>query len=45
MTAKSSQLIQQSNERSVRVAEKLGERYERDVEVFGIGTRLFSLER
>lgn len=38
-------LIQHGNERSVRVAEKLGERYERDVEVRGVTTRLFSLER
>jgi RimJ/RimL family protein N-acetyltransferase len=38
-------LIQHGNARSVRVAEKLGERYERDVEVRGITTRLFSLER
>jgi RimJ/RimL family protein N-acetyltransferase len=38
-------LIQHGNERSVRVAEKLGERYERDVEVRGVRTRLFSLER
>ena len=38
-------LIQHGNERSVRVAEKLGERYERDVEVRGVPTRLFSLER
>jgi len=38
-------LIQHENLRSVRVAEKLGERYERDVEVRGKATRLFSLER
>jgi RimJ/RimL family protein N-acetyltransferase len=38
-------LIQHGNERSVRVAEKLGEHYERDVEVRGVPTRLFSLER
>jgi ribosomal-protein-alanine N-acetyltransferase len=38
-------LIQHGNERSVRVAEKLGERYERDVDVGGILTRLFSIER
>jgi len=37
--------LNQHDEIVVRVAEKLGERYERDVEVFGIGTRLFSLER
>jgi RimJ/RimL family protein N-acetyltransferase len=38
-------LIQHGNERSVRVAEKLGEHYERDVEVRGVPTRLFALER
>jgi RimJ/RimL family protein N-acetyltransferase len=38
-------LIQHGNVRSVRVAEKLGERYERDVEVRGVSTQLFSLER
>ena len=38
-------LIQHGNERSVRVAEKIGERYERDVEVRGVRTRLFSLDR
>jgi RimJ/RimL family protein N-acetyltransferase len=38
-------LIQHGNERSVRVAEKLGERYERDVEVHGVQTRLYALER
>jgi RimJ/RimL family protein N-acetyltransferase len=38
-------LIQQGNLRSVRVAEKLGERYERDVEVRGMPTRLYSVER
>ena len=38
-------LIQHGNVRSVRVAEKLGERYERDVEVRGKPTRLYSLER
>jgi RimJ/RimL family protein N-acetyltransferase len=38
-------LIQHGNVRSVRVAEKLGERYERDVEVRGIRTQLFALER
>jgi RimJ/RimL family protein N-acetyltransferase len=37
-------LIQHENLRSVRVAEKLGERYERDVEVRGNSTRLYSLE-
>jgi RimJ/RimL family protein N-acetyltransferase len=35
-------LIQHGNERSVRVAEKLGERYERDVVVRGAPTRLFA---
>ena len=38
-------LIQHGNERSVRVAEKLGERYERDVDVRGVPTRLYALER
>jgi ribosomal-protein-alanine N-acetyltransferase len=38
-------LIQHGNERSVRVAEKIGERYERDVDVRGIRTRLYALER
>ena len=38
-------LIQEGNVRSFRVAEKLGERYERDVEVRGRPTRLYSLER
>jgi RimJ/RimL family protein N-acetyltransferase len=38
-------LIQHENLRSIRVAEKLGERYERDVKVRGIPTRLYSLER
>ncbi len=38
-------LIQPGNQRSVRVAEKLGERYERDVLVFGHATRLYSVER
>jgi RimJ/RimL family protein N-acetyltransferase len=38
-------LIQFGNLRSVRVAEKLGERYERDVIVHGAPTRLYSLER
>ena len=36
-------LIQHGNERSVRVAEKIGEQYERDVEVQGVRTRLYSL--
>jgi RimJ/RimL family protein N-acetyltransferase len=38
-------LIQQGNLRSVRVAEKLGERHERDIEVRGKPTSLYSLER
>jgi RimJ/RimL family protein N-acetyltransferase len=38
-------LIQRGNLRSIRVAEKLGERYERDVQVRGKPTRLYSLER
>lgn len=38
-------LIQHGNVRSFRVAEKIGERYERDVEVRGKATRLYSLER
>jgi RimJ/RimL family protein N-acetyltransferase len=38
-------LIQHGNLRSVRVAEKLGERHERDVEVRGRPTHLYSLER
>ena len=38
-------LIRPGNDRSVRVAEKLGERYERDVEVRGLPTRLYALER
>jgi ribosomal-protein-alanine N-acetyltransferase len=38
-------LIQPANLRSIRVAEKLGERYERDVEVRDLPTRLYSLER
>jgi RimJ/RimL family protein N-acetyltransferase len=38
-------LIQHGNERSVRVAEKLGERYEGDVVVRGVPTRLYALER
>jgi RimJ/RimL family protein N-acetyltransferase len=37
-------LIQHGNVRSVRVAEKLGERYERDVEVRGKPSWLYSLE-
>jgi RimJ/RimL family protein N-acetyltransferase len=39
-------LILPGNERSVRVAERLGEVYERDVTtVFGQTTRLFAVER
>lgn len=38
-------LIQHGNEASARVAEKIGERHERDVIVRGIATRLYSLER
>jgi RimJ/RimL family protein N-acetyltransferase len=38
-------LIQHGNERSVRVAEKIGETYERDVVVHGVQTRLYSLDR
>jgi RimJ/RimL family protein N-acetyltransferase len=38
-------LIQHGNLRSVRVAEKLGERYERDVEVRGKPSWLYSIER
>lgn len=38
-------LIQHGNVRSVRVAAKLGEQYERDVEVFGHATLLYSVER
>jgi RimJ/RimL family protein N-acetyltransferase len=38
-------LIQHENLRSIRVAEKLGERYERDVDVRGKPTRLYSVER
>ena len=37
-------LIQHGNVRSVRVAEKLGERYERDVEVRGKPSWLYSVE-
>jgi RimJ/RimL family protein N-acetyltransferase len=37
-------LIQHENLRSVRVAERIGERYERDVEVGGKPTRLYSIE-
>lgn len=38
-------LIQHGNLASVRVAEKLGERLERDVEVRGLPTWLYALER
>jgi RimJ/RimL family protein N-acetyltransferase len=38
-------LIQHENVRSIRVAEKLGERYERDVEVRGKPSRLYAVER
>jgi RimJ/RimL family protein N-acetyltransferase len=38
-------LIDPANERSIHVAERLGERYERDVEVRGKTSRLYSLER
>jgi RimJ/RimL family protein N-acetyltransferase len=38
-------LIQHGNERSVRVAEKIGERYERDVDVRGVRTRLYAFGR
>lgn len=38
-------LIRPANLRSIRVAEKLGERYEREVEVRGMPTRLYSLEQ
>ncbi|HLY85676.1 MAG TPA: GNAT family N-acetyltransferase [Gaiellaceae bacterium] len=38
-------LIEPENVRSIRVAERLGERYERDVEVRSKPTRLYSLER
>ena len=38
-------LIGHENLRSIRVAERVGERYERDVEVRGKPTRLYSLER
>jgi ribosomal-protein-alanine N-acetyltransferase len=38
-------LINHENLRSIRVAERLGERYERDVEVRGRPGRLYSIER
>jgi ribosomal-protein-alanine N-acetyltransferase len=37
-------LIQHENLRSIRVAERIGERYERDVEVRGKLSRLYALE-
>jgi RimJ/RimL family protein N-acetyltransferase len=37
--------IDHANLRSVRVAERLGERYERDVDVRGRSLRLYSVER
>ena len=37
-------LIRPGNDRSVRVAERLGERYERNVEVRGKLSRLYSIE-
>lgn len=38
-------LIQHGNERSVQVAERIGESFERDVVVRGVPTSLYSLER
>ena len=38
-------LIDNTNVRSARVAERLGERYERDIEVRGKPSRLYSVER
>jgi RimJ/RimL family protein N-acetyltransferase len=38
-------LIQHENVRSFRVAERLGEQYERDVEVRGKLSRLYAVER
>ena len=38
-------LINHENVRSVRVAERIGERYERDVEIRGKPGRLYSVER
>jgi len=38
-------LIQHGNSQSVRVAEKVGEQFERDVEVRGKATWLYSVER
>lgn len=37
-------IIRPGNDRSVRVAEKIGERYERDIVPWGWPTRLYSLE-
>jgi hypothetical protein len=38
-------MIDHENLRSIRLAEGLGERYERDVEVRGKPGRLYSIER
>jgi ribosomal-protein-alanine N-acetyltransferase len=38
-------LINHGNLRSIRVAERIGERYERDVEIRGTSGRLYSVER
>ena len=38
-------LINHENLRSIRVAERIGERYERDVEIRGTPGRLYSVER
>jgi RimJ/RimL family protein N-acetyltransferase len=38
-------LINHANLRSIRVAERIGERYERDVEIDGNPGRLYSVER
>jgi RimJ/RimL family protein N-acetyltransferase len=38
-------LINHENLRSIRVAERIGERYERDVEIQGKPGRLYSVER
>ena len=38
-------LINHDNLRSIRVAERIGERYERDVEIRGTPGRLYSVER
>jgi RimJ/RimL family protein N-acetyltransferase len=37
-------LISHENKRSIRVAERIGERYERDIEIHGKPGRLYSLE-